>query len=420
VAAKLTLHEVNLEKHKELKSVLASNNAEKIFREFQIVIGRGNIDTPGALLFIDEIQAIPEALEALRYITEGAPGLPIIAAGSLLEFSLSDHEYSMPVGRVEYMFMGPLVFEEFLIAAGETVLFDYLKNFRMSDGVFSAVAHDRLLDYYRLFLLIGGMPEAADVYLSTKDLTAMRKVQGSIVTTYRDDFAKYAKGAELLRLQKMLDHVSVSIGEKIKYSNVDPDAKSTDIKRALFLLHKAQVVELAYHASGGAAPLRAQSKFNIFKPYYLDCGLISYMHGDISLKLTSPRLIDGKLAEQFIAQHLLALGDPMTRPELYYWLREAKQSNAEVDFLIALRGDIFPVEVKSGTAGVLKSLHQFMASKDSRLAIRFSQNIPDLSEVTYRLTNRSDHRSDSGTFKLLSLPFYMVGQLERVVGEVLA
>jgi predicted AAA+ superfamily ATPase len=160
----LSLHEVNLERHKELRPTISSNNPHKILQEFQLVVNQGNINSPNSLLFIDEIQSIPDALEALRYLAEAYPELPIVAAGSLLEFTLSDHDYSMPVGRVEYFFMGPLVFEEFLLAAGENALLDYTKHFRMGRAEFSELAHHKLLDLYRLFCVVGGMPEAVDVY----------------------------------------------------------------------------------------------------------------------------------------------------------------------------------------------------------------------------------------------------------------
>jgi predicted AAA+ superfamily ATPase len=413
-AENLKLHEINLEQHRDLKAALASNNGMRILQEFQLIVNHGNINILGSLLFIDEIQAIPQALEALRYIQEAAPSLPIIAAGSLLEFTLSDHDYSMPVGRIEYLFMGPLTFEEFVQAAGEVSLLNYLRTYRLSDGVFSNIAHDKLIEFYRIFCTVGGMPEAADVFFQTHDFSASRRAQGSVVTTYRDDFAKYAKGADLIRLQKMLDHVTICLGEKVKYSKVDPDVRSTDLKKALFLLHRAQVIELAYHSSGSIVPLRAQADLNIFKPYYLDCGLISYTLGSsTSMAQTKQMAHEGKLAEQFIAQHLLTFGDTMLRQDLYYWLREGRHSNAEVDFLFAIDGNIFPIEVKSGKAGSLKSLHQFVATKRSKLAIRFSQSPPELSPVTYTLTNNSN----KGTFRLLSLPFYLVGQLERLVIE---
>jgi predicted AAA+ superfamily ATPase len=408
----LTLHEVNLERHKELRPAINSNDPEKILQEFQLVVNRGSISSPGSILFIDEIQSIPEALEALRYLAERYPDLPIVAAGSLLEFTLADHEYSMPVGRIEYLFMGPLVFEEFILAAGEDALLEYMNHFQMGKGEFSELAHTKLLDLYRLFCVVGGMPEAVDIYLSTRDFAATRRVHGSLVSTYRDDFAKYAKGSELARLERMLDFISVSLGEKIIYSRVDPDAKSSDLKRALFLLHKAQLVDLAYHSTATTFPLRAGANFKVFKPFYLDCGLISFINsGSKSIAEQLKGAHEGKLAEQFVAQHLIARADPISRPELYYWLREGKQSNAEVDFIITIGSAVFPVEVKSGSAGALRSLHQFVALRSTPLAVRFSQNRPELTELQYSLS----HTGQQGKFKLLTLPLYMVGEVERLV-----
>jgi predicted AAA+ superfamily ATPase len=256
--------------------------------------------------------------------------------------------------------------------------------------------------------------KGAGHYLSTRDFTATRRVHGSLVTTYRDDFAKYAKGSELARLQIMLDFISVSLGEKIKYSRVDPDAKSADLKRALFLLNKAQLVDLVYHSTANAFPLRSGANFNVLKPYYLDSGLISFLLGGSTPTAELLRgAHEGKLAEQFIAQHLLARADPISRPELYYWLREGKQSNAEVDFIVPIGSAVFPVEVKSGSAGALRSLHQFVALRKTPLAVRFSQSRPELIEVQYSLT----HTGEKGKFSLLTLPLYMVGEMERLVAE---
>lgn len=409
-----TLHEVNLEEHRELAPVFQTNNAARIFQELQFVIGKGSVTKPSSILFLDEIQAIPHALEALRYLAEHAPSLPIVCAGSLLEFALGEKNFSMPVGRIEYLFMGPVSFEEFLLASQEQELLEYLRKYSLHDGNFSCIAHEKLIHLYRIFCVVGGMPEVSHCYLQTQDFREVRRMQSALISTYRDDFGKYATGSSLRHLQKMLDYVAISLGEKVKYVNVDRDAKSGDLKKALFLLTKAQVIELAYHTSGSGLPLRGQVNENIFKPYYVDCGLISYLLGN---QTPTSRLMmgadEGKLAEQFIAQHIVGLGEPWEKQELFYWLREEKQKNAEVDFLIACHGNILPLEVKSGKTGTLKSLHQFMAIKHAPCAVRFSVMPAQVDEVLFAVSQGKT----TGSFQLISLPFYLVEQVERIVKE---
>ncbi len=415
----LTLHEVNLEKHKKLQTAIKTNNGALILQEFQLICRKGAIAAPNSLLFIDEIQAIPEMLEALRYLQEENPTLPIIAAGSLLEFTLADHEYSMPVGRIEYLFMGPLRFDEFLRANGENLLTDYLQSYQY-DTPFSEIAHDQLIQWLRVFYMVGGMPEAVQSYVEHRDLAQVQKIHAAIISTYRDDFSKYAKQNQLLRLQQILDFLPAAIGEKVKYVNIDRDAKASELKSALFLLAKAQLIHLAYATAANGVPLASEAKRETFKPYFLDSGLLLSMLNAGSI--TPPSTIDdtfineGKLAEQFVAQELCGLHSVQTKSQLFYWLREAKQANAEIDFLIQDRSSIIPIEVKAGKGGTLKSLQQFMADKKSAFAVRFDSNRPSRQRVDVRLT----HSQQAVSFTLYSFPLYMVATCLRVIGQDVA
>lgn len=412
------LHEVNLERHPRLASLFESQDTDRIRRELEFLCQNGPVSGADSLLFLDEIQATPIAIQTLRYFYEDCPELAVIAAGSLLEFALADHSFSMPVGRVEYLFLGPMTFQEYLLAADEVDLLALLESWTW-DKPFPTSAHERLLDRQRSYLLTGGMPEAVDRFIATGDLEQARQVQVSVLETFRDDFGKYARKGDLSRLHRIFDYVPAAIGEKLKYSNVDPKQRSRDLGAALDLLVKAQVVLLAYHSDATGLPLGATLNDRVFKPYFLDCGLVSAQCGITGLTLEQLRstsfINEGKLAEQFIAQHLIQLGRQDARPQLTYWLREGRSANAEVDFVMELAGSVMPLEVKAGKSGTLKSLLQFVHQRGMPAAVRFDLGLPSRQRVEHAL--RQAKGSVEVSYDLLSLPLYLVEQLPRLFGE---
>ena len=195
--------EINLEQHRDLDSVFATCNIEAILLNLQAQTGQ--VIGAGSILFLDEIQATPHALATLRYFYEERPDIPLIAAGSLLQFALADHAFSMPVGRISYLHLGPMTFREFL-AAAEPNLCGFL-DACIPDAVFPIKAHERLLAMHRHYLLVGGMPEAVDVFRTTSDPTQAQGVLESVAATYRDDFAKYSRQKDLADLQAMFRHI---------------------------------------------------------------------------------------------------------------------------------------------------------------------------------------------------------------------
>jgi predicted AAA+ superfamily ATPase len=411
----LTLHEVNLERHVTLSSIFATNDPQKIVQELAYICGNGPIEGGESLLFLDEIQAVPEAIAALRYFYEELPGLPVIAAGSLLEFTLSDHSFSMPVGRIQYLFLEPMSFEEVLMALGKDTLLSLLKSYTLTDH-FPLTAHRQLLELQRLYLLVGGMPEAIHRYKETESFTQVFDVHASIVDTYRDDFSKYARQSALINIHRVFEYVPSAIGEKFKYVNVDSQTQARDIRKAFDLLLRAQVIRRACHTDGSGIPLRATMNERVFKPFFLDCGLVNHICGvkRISIEsLTERKFInEGKLAEQFIAQHLHRLSPVNVSYPFTYWLREGRSANAEVDFLVQLDETVVPIEVKAGKSGSLKSLLQFMYHKKRTQAVRFDLNVPTRQEVSHQIRQASSSKTVS--FSLLSLPLYLVEQLPRI------
>ncbi len=412
----LTLHEIDLERHLRLTSVFQSQDSRKIVKELEFVCGSGPIDKPGGLLFLDEIQAIPAAIQSLRYLYEDYPELPVIAAGSLLEFALSKQSFTMPVGRIEYLFLFPMTFEETLEARGEHDLLELLRKFQMTDS-FPESAHVRLLELQRSYLLVGGMPEAVKSFVDNHSFDEVIDIQSSITETFRDDFAKYSTRVDLLRLHKIYDYVPAAVGDKFKYVRVDPHEQARDLRKALDLLIKAQVITPVHHTNASGIPLSAMKNSRAFKPFFLDCGLMNNLCGVkwISAEELQRRefINEGKMAEQFIAQHLICLGKSNVRPALFYWLREGRSTNAEVDFVIQWGSTVVPVEVKSGKSGSLRSLHQFVLQKKTGCAVRFDLNPPVYQTVSHAVRQKS--KTETVVLNLLSLPLYMVEQLTRLL-----
>ena len=410
----LILNEINLEQHLYLDNIFKSLDMDVIIRELDAVVGR-NIQAPGTVLFLDEIQATPHAIQALRYFFETKPELPVISAGSLLEFALADLHFSMPVGRIEYYHLGPMTFEEFLTAV-EPGLTPYLSEFHINATI-PVTAHQKLIKRQREYLFVGGMPEAVHAFFEQNALTEVTVVHRSIAETYQDDFSKYAKQKDLALMQKVFRQIPRIIGQKVKYSNISKEDKSREVKAVIDLLVKARVCHQVFHSHCSGVPLMADINENVYKLLFMDVGMAAYLTGLdwIALQgLDGQALVnEGKLAEQFVGQQLI---NPFEPPRLTYWLREAKSANAEVDFVTASGNQVIPIEVKAGKSGALKSVQQFVLNKNAALCVRFDLNPPDIGKFTH--SARVDYGSVPVSFTLLSLPLYLVEELPRILDEI--
>lgn len=388
---KLKLIEINFEK-KIFPSFRSSEiNMEKIILEIETSFNCSlNKDT---LIFLDEIQKCPEALKVLRYFYEEYSFIPIIAAGSLLEFVLEDTKIEIPVGRIEYLYMGPMSFSEFLLAQNKNKLVEVFTNSRkqienilnhdnrdllnpsqLNSSFFPQGVFELLTEEFKTYLYVGGMPEAVKVYAETKDLNLVRKVQNSIISTYKDDFHKYAKKSEVARMDIIFEKLPIMVGKKMKYSELDSDMQSRDIKKVLHLLKLARVIHFCHHTHCSGFPLSASKDMNTFKIYFLDVGLyyatIGVRWSQLQSDLKNENLAQGTAAEQFVAQHLAYSSDcsgsrnlTMQEPNLMYWLRDKGSSKAEVDFVLDLGQQVLPIEVKSGKTGQLRSVKQMALEK---------------------------------------------------------
>ena len=414
-SAEVELYEINLERHLELDRAFSTFDIKKILLELEGVLEK-KINATGSLLFLDEIQATPHGLAALRYFYEETK-LAVVAAGSLLEFALGSKGISMPVGRVEYFYLGPLSFEDFLVSLGETYLLDLIRTVS-SPGDLSETAHNKLSELYKEYLIVGGLPEAVVTYAKDRDFAATRRVHASISETYQDDFIKYGSNERLPLMQRLFRQIPRDVGNKVKYSKLAPEYPAAATRQALELLIKAGVFVTCYHSDCGGVPIGTQIDTRVYKLLALDVGLMNHICGlewhDVSAMSAIQLVNSGGLAEQFIGQHLLYDGPSDTRPELCYWLREGRKGNAEVDYVVQFGSQILPVEVKAGKSGSLKSLFQFVSQRNSERALRFDLNPPSRQTVEHADYSKS---SSQITFELISLPLYMVDQLKRWITE---
>jgi uncharacterized protein len=348
---------IDLEKRADLHPLFQGNlDSKTLLPQLELVAGRRIV--PGeTLLFLDEIQACPRALTALRYLYEGAPELHVVAAGSLLEFALSD--ISFPVGRVQFLNMYPLMFSEFMLAAGNAPLCDILRG---PPAPLDEAIHRLLLNELKTYFFVGGMPEAVRAYLDGGSLLPAFEVHAEILDAYRQDFSKYAPRADKDCLNQVLASCAAGVGEQIKYSRLAHGFSNVTIHKAFDLLCMAEVLHKIPATRAPVLPFGGGANSKRFKASLIDIGLMQRLaHLPVNVELHQEDLLAihrGKLAEQYVAQELLI----SQNRELYYWAREEHASAAEVDYLIQRDGIVCPVEVKSGRGGTLRSLHMLLAA----------------------------------------------------------
>ena len=368
------LVEINLERNAEFAELFRGNlDPHRIIRDLRLMTGKRLV--PGSsLLFIDEIQQEPQAVTALRYLHESMPELHVIAAGSLLEFALD--QVGLPVGRVASLHMYPMSFLEYLVARGDRPLAERLLDDETLDSIGLPI-HERLLRLAGEFLVLGGLPEVVETWNKYENLERCGQILDVLVAAYRQDFAKYAKRHQVKYVDLVFNEVPAMTGRKFKFDALPGTWKARELAPALDLLCKASVVHKITHSSGNGLPLKAESDPRRFKALFFDVGLGQRVMGaDVRPWLLDPAAAirnAGAAAEAFVGQELLAYSRPWNREELHYWHREARASNAEVDYLLPFDGTAIPVEVKSGATGRLLSLRGFLEEKRGRSSygIRF-------------------------------------------------
>ncbi len=380
--AKLELIELNFDFTPKLKVMFEEDlDPSRIIREIELFTNQ-RIDSTKTLLFFDEVQESPRALMSLRYFYEKAPAYKLIAAGSLLDFALE--KISFPVGRVNYLTMGPFSFKEFLNASGRALLCAEIPSLNLSSLMpkkLSKMACDKLYAALQDYFFVGGLPEAVAEFHISNSFSAVTKVHLNLLNSYRNDMLKYsARDLQLENTHTVFQKIFGFVGKQVKYSEVGEQDNTRRTKKTLQLLERARIIKKVPTTNPNGLPLGAEVKDKIFKTIFLDVGLGQAMSGmDFdSYKKASDLLgvFSGRLAEQFVGQELLHTHQE-TFDDLYCWIRAERSSQAEVDYVISRGGKIIGVEVKNTSEGRARSLHMMMKKYDT-----FGVILKQTSEIT--------------------------------------
>ncbi|MGM9841733.1 MAG: ATP-binding protein [Candidatus Limisoma sp.] len=374
--------EVNFERDSDVADIFGGKAdvhdiAEKLSIYYGVPVEPGK-----TLLFLDEIQSCPKALHSLWFFREDYPELHVIAAGSLLEFALKDLR-SYGVGRISSLFVYPMSFDEFLKARKLDGLVE-MKRQATAEKPLIEVFHTKLVEQYRQFMLIGGMPAAVAKFVETESYMKARTVLADLRVAYIDDFSKYAGRINPDLLRYTLISVARQAGTKFVFSQVDGGYRTEQVKTALSYLRDAGLIVPVFHSASNGIPLGAEVNSKFVKYLMIDNALMLDFLGisdDIKdetnsiLTDSATELVDkGNVAEMMAGLEILKYMSPHERHELYYWQDTNKGNVAEVDYVVAKGGHVVPIEVKSGVKGSMRSLYELLSKpqKDIPYAIRCS------------------------------------------------
>lgn len=407
--------EVNFERYKAVKTFFQGDIdirliAQKIAKYINVPIEEGE-----TLLFLDEIQECPEAIMALRFFKEDYPGLHVIAAGSLLEFTLQELP-TYGVGRIHTLFMYPMTFDEFLKANDENGLID-MKGQADSRHPLDDAFHEKLVEYFRIYLLVGGMPEAVLAWIKTHDFNQCSRVQEDIILTYDDDFSKYKKRVSPDLLRTTMRGICHQSGEKITFKQISADYRSSQIREAVRLLTLAGLTTPVVATSGNGIPLDAEANEKNMKILFLDSGLlltVLQLEGNLAQHLIEQimtgnpqELVNkGGLVEMVAGLEILRNKPCVQRQRMFYW-EKSGNSIAEIDYLDIFNLKVTPIEIKSGTQGGMKSLWLFMREKNLTEAIRCS--FENFGEFSY-----TDSQADNAVRHITIVPLYALENLQKM------
>jgi len=390
---------LNLELPEDRQPFLDFTNIETLMQALFFIKNKTLASKSNTLLFIDEIQEVPAALNILRYFYEQEPTITVIAAGSMLE-TLFNKDIHFPVGRVEFKVVRPVSFPEFLQAMGETAAFEQLQNLPLP-----AFAHSKLLKLFHTYALIGGMPEIVNHYATNKDLTALPPIYDSLIASYMDDVEKYASNStQVMHIRHVIRTSFAQAGKRIKFAGFgNSEYRSREMGEALRTLEKALLIHLMYPNTAAILSLFQDIKKSP-RLQLLDTGMLNYFIGIQKEILGTDdlnKVYQGTMIEHLVGQELLSV-QYNALSQLHFWARDKKESSAEVDYIFPNDGKLIPVEVKSGATGTLKSLHLFMDMAPHTLAVRFYAGELKITDAE-TTTGKKYH--------LLNLPYYLTTQL---------
>lgn len=386
---------LNLEKKADSQYFEQTDNVSTIIEALFISNNIISKDISDTLLFIDEIQEQPKAIQLLRYFYEEVPELHVIAAGSLLEFALKDVQ-SFPVGRVEFLYLYPFNFIEYLEAVGHNTSQEQLKNIPIKP-----VAHKTLLDLFNQYTIIGGMPEVVGQFIKSKSVADLSSIYESIWSSYISDSEKYTTNTTAKNVLKhIMSTAAYAVGQRIKFQNFgNSNYRSREVGEAMRNLHQAKIITLIYPTTVTEPPIIPDLKKSP-RLQFLDTGILNYILGISAEMLILEDLSQsykGAIIPHIIAQEIISIQS--NKSELpHFWVREKKQASSEVDLVYAMGGKVIPIEIKSGSTGSLKSLHQFMERTNHPYAIRIYAGEFSIQET----------KTPNGTpYLLMNLPYYL-------------
>ncbi len=394
---------LNLERKEHLR--LFDYDIDDVVRQIFLLSQRPIDKTKRTLLFIDEIQNSPNAVALLRYFYEDYPWIHVIAAGSLL-LTLTNQHISFPVGRVQYMRLNPCSFSDFLDATGNELLQQEMENLAID-----ASLHEMTIRLFSEFALVGGMPEPMARYAENRDIVALRDVYDSLLRSYSEDVEKYAKTETMKQVIRLLLRSGWTYTtEQITLGNfAESNYKAREVGEALRTLERTYLLELTYPITSFALPIVQETRRKP-KLFWHDMGIVNFAANIQQEVMFSDNIMDtwrGKLAEQIVAQELLS-GHTYADAHRDFWVRGVAGSSAELDFVYVYQGKVIPVEVKAGHNAHLKSLQQFMEMAPHATAVRVWAQPLQVDEV---------HTPAGKSFRLISVPFYYVHLLDKVLAK---
>lgn len=407
--AKRFTHFVSLNLERESDKILfeRSESIEQVIQAIELSKGK-NLRAEDTLLFLDEIQNSGKAISFLRFFYENYPQIHVIAAGSLLEAVMLKEGFSFPVGRVEFLYLYPVTFDEYLLASGKEKLHQEISTITLKSKP-SPILHKLASEVFHRYALVGGMPAVVNDFIENNSFESIADLKEDLLTAIKDDVSKYSRVSEAKYLRHVIEYAPYYVGERITYDKFgNSDYRSREIKQAFDLLEYAMVTQRVFGSFALSLPI--QPNFRVApRLLYLDSGLVVHKLGlthDATLTTDLNSLFRGKLAEQIVGQALLAR-DLHKRFAPCFWYRNAPGSIAEIDYSYPFEDQILPIEVKSGKTGTLRSLIQFMSSSPATRAIRIYSGELAIDKI----------KMESKSFELISLPFYLQWRMDEMLSS---
>jgi predicted AAA+ superfamily ATPase len=381
----------NFDEEKELKSIFENNKNPNRIIELLSMLFNSKIEPQKSLIIFDEIQECPEALNSLKYFNENANDYHLIAAGSLLGTLLSKPK-SYPVGKINLLNINPLTFDEFLLATDKG-LYDYYSSIQKNQKI-EEIFHNKLLEIYHYYLIIGGMPESVSAWITEKDPKKILQIQKELNEIYENDFSKHngkINSGRLLMVFRSIVSQLAKENQKFVYGAVREGGRARDFEEAIEWLVSAGMINRVYNISKPEHPIAAFDKLDCFKLYLFDTGLLKYKAGidNSSILLKTDYQFKGALVENFVLQQLK---EKFEIPPRYYATRYG-----EIDFVIQNGSNIVPIEVKAGSNKSATTFKKYIKENNPDFAIRFS-------EMNYVTDG-----------KITNIPLYLASAIDRFI-----